>query len=129
MQAADGVVEGVAPPAGVYSGPPGTVPSSNADKQRNMQLKQQKKVLLDKFAKENHFRIDTIEKIWQKFHTMDDGSGNIDFDQFCSLLEVSGRLSLASFFVVFVILLSLHFSFQGRSNWGIQAIVPAVRRR
>lgn len=62
-----------------------------------MQSKQQKKALLDKFAKENHFRIDTIERVWQKFNSMDDGSGQIDFDQFCSLLEVNLLKSLALF--------------------------------
>jgi len=101
VSAADAVVEGVAPPAGVYAGPPGTVPSSSGDKQKQMQSKQQKKALLDKFAKENHFRIDTIERVWQKFHTMDDGSGQIDFDQFCSLLEVEATGEYKQLFQLF----------------------------
>jgi hypothetical protein len=81
----------------------GTVPSSSGDKQKQMQSKQQKKALLDKFAKENHFRIDTIERVWQKFHTMDDGSGQIDFDQFCSLLEVRGSKRVLAHLFLFTL--------------------------
>ena len=44
----------------------GKVPLSTQDKARELQLKQQKKVLLTGFANENHVRIDTLERVWDK---------------------------------------------------------------
>ena len=44
----------------------GKVPLSTQEKARELQLKQQKKLLLTGFANENHVRIDTLERVWDK---------------------------------------------------------------
>merc|ERR1711865_1212239 len=43
-------------------------------------------------ADENHVRIDTLERVWDKYHRMNPGGGesNVDFDTFCLLMEVEG---------------------------------------
>ena len=56
-----------------------------------LRLKQQKKILLTKFSNDNHVRIDTMKRLWSKFTRMNtQGNSYVDFETWCSVLEVEG---------------------------------------
>ena len=57
---------------------------ANAIQQRNA-----RKVALDSFAKENSIKPETIKKAYKRFQATDkDGSGQIDYTEFCEILQV-----------------------------------------
>lgn len=71
---------------------PSKGPMTTKQKTAALRLKQQKKILLTKFAMDNHVRIDTMQRIWSKFTRMNglDNGSKVDFETWCSVLEVEG---------------------------------------
>ncbi len=76
-------------PGGAPPPPPPGAPPISEDRKKNMQERQVKKGALSKFATENEIRAEQVNRAMEKFHNMDkDHSGEITFQEFCSLMEV-----------------------------------------
>ncbi|GMF45239.1 unnamed protein product [Phytophthora fragariaefolia] len=67
----------------------GAVSGGAASGAQAIQLRNQCKVALDEFARDNGFKPETVKKAYKRFQATDkDGSGQIDYSEFCEVLQV-----------------------------------------
>ncbi|KAG7386787.1 hypothetical protein PHYBOEH_008593 [Phytophthora boehmeriae] len=89
------VTKGKQPPPGLgaASASPDKAPSAGvgaaASGAQAIQLRNQRKVALEEFARDNGIKPESVKKAYKRFQATDkDGSGQIDYSEFCEVLQV-----------------------------------------
>ncbi|KAK1938232.1 Calcineurin subunit B [Phytophthora citrophthora] len=89
------VTKGKQPPPGlgVTAASPekaaGAGPAGAASGAQAIQLRNQRKVALEEFARDNGIKPESVKKAYKRFQATDkDGSGQIDYSEFCEVLQV-----------------------------------------
>ncbi|KAE9048722.1 hypothetical protein PR002_g299 [Phytophthora rubi] len=89
------VTKGKQPPPGlgVVAASPekagGAGPGGAASGAQAIQLRNQRKVALEEFARDNGIKPESVKKAYKRFQaTAKDGSGQIDYSEFCEVLQV-----------------------------------------
>lgn len=81
---------GLGVPAAEKAGGGGTAPSSTgAAGAQAIQLRNERKVALEEFARDNGIKPESVKKAFKRFQATDkDGSGQIDYSEFCEVMQV-----------------------------------------
>ncbi|KAG6617270.1 putative calcineurin subunit B [Phytophthora cinnamomi] len=67
----------------------GAGPGGAASGAQAIQLRNQRKVALEEFARDNGIKPESVKKAYKRFQATDkDGSGQIDYSEFCEVLQV-----------------------------------------
>ncbi|RLN65112.1 hypothetical protein BBJ29_005896, partial [Phytophthora kernoviae] len=89
------VTKGKQPPPGLGAASaspekvPGTGAGAAASGAQAIQLRNQRKMALEEFARDNGIKPESVKKAYKRFQATDkDGSGQIDYSEFCEVLQV-----------------------------------------
>ncbi|ETL49174.1 hypothetical protein F441_01367 [Phytophthora nicotianae CJ01A1] len=87
------VTKGKQPPPGLgvtaVSPEKAATPSGAVSGAQAIQLRNQRKVALEEFARDNGIKPESVKKAYKRFQATDkDGSGQIDYSEFCEVLQV-----------------------------------------
>jgi len=107
------VTGGRKPPPGLWAGPggggstaqasttPGAPPGQPAVA-TTLQMRKNKQMGLDTFAKEHNIKPESIKRAYKRFRVTDkDGSGQIDYTEFCEVLQVDPAPQVEKLFQLF----------------------------
>lgn len=108
------VTGGRKPPPGLWTGPgggggggttaptaPGAPPGQPAVA-TTLQMRKNKQMGLDTFAKEHNIKPESIKRAYKRFRVTDkDGSGQIDYTEFCEVLQVDPAPQVEKLFQLF----------------------------
>ena len=86
------------PAAGSESAPPAGKPTAAS----HLQMRKNRQMALDVFAKEHGIKPESIKRAYKRFRATDkDGSGQIDYTEFCEVLQVDPAPQVEKLFQLF----------------------------
>lgn len=81
---------------------PEAATASGASNTTAIQLRNARKAALDEFAKDNNIKPESVKKAYKRFQATDkDGSGQIDYTEFCEILQVDPSPQCEKLFQLF----------------------------
>lgn len=93
-----------APPApgGQQPAKPGAPPAGKPTAASHLQMRKNRQMALDVFAKEHGIKPESIKRAYKRFRATDkDGSGQIDYTEFCEVLQVDPAPQVEKLFQLF----------------------------